>query len=128
MARRQVIDIAGMRKHSNPIPSAVRIGNMIYSSVIGGHAFGSQELPDDPAAQIANAFANMRRIVEAGGGTVDEIAIVDVLLRTLAHRALVNEQWLAMFPDENDRPARHSCEADLPPGVLIHLKVVAVVS
>jgi 2-iminobutanoate/2-iminopropanoate deaminase len=49
-------------------------------------------------------------------------------MKDSAQRDAVNKPWLAMFPDENDRPARHAIEYDaFPPGVLVQLEIIAVV-
>ena len=125
MPKRTIIEVPGMRRHRNPIPSAVCVGDTIYSSVIGGYDFDSGDMPEDAKAQAANAFANLERLVEAGGGTLDGVALIDVLLGDMENRAFINDAWLAMFPDENNRPARHTQQADLPDGVQVHLKVVA---
>lgn len=124
MPRRQVIEISGF-SHRNPIPVAVKIGNMVFSGAVAGtdeHGL----TPAEPEAQIAQAFRNIQRIVEAAGGTVADIAKVDVVLRDMAHREYVNRAWLTLFPDEHDRPARHTTRADLPGDLLIQLEVTAV--
>jgi hypothetical protein len=46
-------------------------------------------------------------------------------LKDFKQRELVNEQWLKMFPDENNRPARHVMQADLQEGTFIQLDVIA---
>jgi hypothetical protein len=37
---------------------------------------------------------------------------MDVLVRESAFRNIVNEYWLMMFPDPDDRPARHITVVD----------------
>jgi 2-iminobutanoate/2-iminopropanoate deaminase len=48
------------------------------------------------------------------------------MLKDLSYRDAVNKPWLEMFPDENDRPARHATQADLPGGMLVQLEIIAV--
>ena len=69
---------------------AVRVGNMIFSSAIGGQDAEIGETPEDPEAQIAQAFANVRRIVEAGGGGTGDIAKVVVYLNDRKDRDMVD--------------------------------------
>ena len=124
MARRQTIEIEGFA-HGNPIPVAVKIGNMVFTGgVAGTNEAGTT--PEDPDEQIGQVFRNLQRIVEAAGGTVADIAKIDVKLRDMSHRAIVNKHWLAMFPDEHDRPARHTTQADLPGSLAIQVEMIAV--
>ena len=127
MGRRQTFDIPGLPMHRNPLPTAVRIGNMIFSSALSGMAREGGVVPDDPDAQIRNAFANMKAVVEVAGAGIGDIAKVEVALEDMSMRPKVNEQWLQMFPDEHDRPVRHSIERPLNANYIIQLEFVAVV-
>jgi 2-iminobutanoate/2-iminopropanoate deaminase len=124
MARREVIDLEGFA-HGNPIPVAVKIGNMVYTGGVPG-TNEAGVTPSDPDEQIGQVFKNLKRIVEAAGGTTADIAKIDVKLRDMGHRALVNTYWLEMFPDEHDRPARHTTQGDLPGSLVIQVEMVAV--
>ncbi len=127
MAKRQVIAGKGIPSHPQPFPTAVRVGNVIFSSAVGGHDPETRKAPEGKEAQIAQAFANMRTIVETGGGTVGDIGKVVVYLRDRDDRELVNVEWVKMFPDENDRPVRHTVASELPGKLFIQLEFMAVV-
>lgn len=127
MAERQSINLPGKPMHPQPFPAASRVGNVIYSSAISGKDPASGEVPDDPAAQIAGAFANMQALVEAGGGTVGDIVKVQVFLEDRSQRDLVNTEWVAMFPDELSRPVRHTTAGSLPSNFIIQMEFVAVI-
>jgi 2-iminobutanoate/2-iminopropanoate deaminase len=107
------------------IPAAVVLGNLILPSVISGRDPAAGAQSDDPEAQIAQAFVNMRTVVEAAGGSLDGIGKVTVYLRDFTHRGLVNTYWQAMFPDEDNRPARHVLQAGLQGSDWIQLDVIA---
>ncbi len=108
MAKRQSINWPGF-KHSNPIPNASRIGNMVMSSVIGGRDPETGELPAELADQITNIFKHIRAGIEAAGGTPDDIIKVTFWVKDPATgRGALNGEWEKMFPDENSRPARHT--------------------
>ena len=124
MAKRETIDLEGFA-HGNPIPVAVKIGNMVYSGAVAG-TNEAGVTPPDPDQQIGQVFKNVQRIVERAGGTVADIAKIDVKLRDMGHRPLVNKYWLELFPDEHDRPARHTTQADLPGSLVIQVEIVAV--
>jgi 2-iminobutanoate/2-iminopropanoate deaminase len=103
MPRRYAIHTAGV-SHSNPIPNACRISNLIASGAIGG----------------ADA--------STGGGTTDDIIKLTVFLRDRADRAALNVEWLKMFPDAKSHPARHAQQ--LPDGgnLLVQCDFMAVIN
>lgn len=124
--RRRVIDVPGVRHGDLPIPMGIRIGAMVYSSGIHGMDPETQQIPEDPARQVALVFSHMRTIVERAGGTVDDIALVIFNLADDAYRPLVNAEWLAMFPRDGDRPARNTHVTPLGMGMVIHVLMTAV--
>ena len=48
------------------------------------------------------------------------------LLADLGDREAINRPWLDMFPDEDDRPARHTSRYDPPGGMKVQIEIVAV--
>ena len=126
MASREVIVIPGLDHGPQPIPLAVKIGPFLFSGSISGRDAATHEFPTDPEAQIALAFRNVELVVEAAGATTANIAKLDVRLRDLAHREIVNREWLRLFPDEADRPARHTTRVELAGDTLIQIEIIAV--
>lgn len=126
MAKRRSIHVPELGLHQQPIPDAARVGNMIFSSAISGKDRETKSLPEAPEAQIRNAFANMNTIIEAAGCTTGDIAKLTVFLADRDMRTMVNEEWLKMFPDEHDRPVRHTISGPLPGGYIIQMEFVAV--
>ena len=124
MARRKMIKSDKLASHDNPIPAGVVIGNVILPSVISGA--GPDGFSDDPEEQIRQAFENLRNVMEAAGGSTDNIGKVIFYLRDFSHRALINKEWLAMFPDEDDRPARHVMQIDVQGKTIIQMDVIGV--
>jgi 2-iminobutanoate/2-iminopropanoate deaminase len=124
MATRRQVDV-GPRAGGPNIPAAVVLGNLILPSVISGRDPAAEKQSTDPEIQIAQAFVNMRAVIEAAGGSLDGIGKVTVYLRDFDHRGLVNKYWLDMFPDAADRPARHVLKADLQGGDWVQLDVIA---
>lgn len=125
MAKRKVLK-EGLPRHRNPIPTAVKIGQMVFSSAIGGHDPETNKSPKEPERQVELAFENIRRVMKAAGGSTDDIAKVTVFLKDMKHRELVNREWLKMFPDEENRPVRHAIRVDLPGELVVQLEIVAV--
>jgi 2-iminobutanoate/2-iminopropanoate deaminase len=69
----------------------------------------------------------METLVRAGGGTTADIARVTVFVKDDSVRPHVNAAWLAMFPDADDRPARHTQVVDLQHGMVVQLEMLAFV-
>ncbi len=107
MAKRKSIEIKGFT-HQNPIPNATRIGNILVSGVVVGFDPGTRTMPADLDRQLTNMSAHVKEIVEAAGGTTDDIIKLTVWLKDPGDRELLNKHWTKMFPDPHARPSRHS--------------------
>jgi len=126
MSRRRSIHIPGF-KHVNPIPNAARVGNLMMSGVIVGVDPATHKMPNDLETQCANMFAHVRAIVEEAGGTTDDIVKITVWLKDVTQRDVLNKHWLAAFPDEHNRPARHALPIVGESPSLIQCDVTAVI-
>jgi 2-iminobutanoate/2-iminopropanoate deaminase len=117
----------GEFKHANPIPNACRIDRLLMSGVILGRDPGTGGMPPDIETQCANMFAHMKAIVEAGGGTTDDIIKVTIWLKDRTQRSPVNVEWMKMFPDEGSRPARHALQMEMDGGAFVQCDFTAVI-
>ncbi len=117
----------GKSLHKQPIPTVARVGNIIFSSAISGMDLNTGDWPKDAEQQIANAFANVKASVEEVGGTVGDIGKMTVFLADRNMRDIVNKYWLAMFPDEHNRPVRHTIGGPLGGDFVIQIEFIAVV-
>jgi 2-iminobutanoate/2-iminopropanoate deaminase len=127
MGRRTTYHIQGVH-HAAPIPYGARVGNTIYSSAIQGINAQTGELSDDLAEQTKHCFQNLRSLLAVAGASTGDIVRMTCLLKDLNDREALNSEWLAMFPDENDRPARHTSSYNPPPGGMkIQIEIVAIV-
>jgi 2-iminobutanoate/2-iminopropanoate deaminase len=127
MQRKRTSVHIGEFKHTNPVPNASRIGNLLMSGVILGRDPSTGRMPEEIEQQCVNMFAYMKATVEAGGGRVDDILKVTVWLKDRSQRAPVNAEWLKMFPDEQSRPARHALQMDMEGGALVQCDFTAVI-
>jgi enamine deaminase RidA (YjgF/YER057c/UK114 family) len=125
MPRRQVLSVKGST-HENPIPTAVKIGNMVYTSAIIGSDPETGQMPAAVEEEVANIFRTMREIMALAGGSTDDIAQVSVHVTDRVYKAVVNGEWLRMFPDEQDRPARHTSVNELREGLRVQVEMTAV--
>jgi len=106
------IEVEHFAHGPNPIPAACRVGDVIMTGGIAGSDPATGVVPDDARAQVAHAFANLRRILAAANATADDVVKVSITVRTFDLRATINEEWIAMFPDAASRPARHVTRYD----------------
>lgn len=125
MPKRASIYVEGF-SHKNPIPAACRVGNMVYSGSIQGTDPATGKYGADVDAQATLMFAHVRRIVEAAGGSPENIVKMTVWLRDRSNREPVNREWLKMFPDPHSRPARHAIQSALDGDKLMECDFVAV--
>ena len=128
MDKRRSIEVSGV-KHQNPIPAASRKGPFVVSGAISGADPASGTVPPDLDAQCAAMFANVRRLIEAAGGTPDDIVKMTVWISDRALRPTLNKYWVEMFPDPHSRPARHTvASGDLVPPMQIQCDLLAVIA
>jgi enamine deaminase RidA (YjgF/YER057c/UK114 family) len=125
MAKRTVIEIPGL-SHNAPIPLGAKIGNMVFSSAISGKDPVTGVLSPDPDQQADVLFQNIRRFMEKAGGTPENIGHVTVFLKDEKYRESINKEWVKMFPDEYNRPARHAVTGDLRGQMLFQVELIAV--
>lgn len=127
MSRRQTYQIPGVDHGGAPIPMAARVGSSFQTSGIMGKDPATGELPLDGPRQVELVFANTRTLLEMADVALDQVVYVDVLLADNDLRGEVNQHWTAWYPDSEDRPARHTTVRELPAGMLVQLRVQAVV-
>jgi 2-iminobutanoate/2-iminopropanoate deaminase len=113
--------------HNAPIPMAAKVGNMVFSSGIMGVDPSTGKLPVDAAEEVKHCFANLRAILEQAGATLSDVGYVKVYLKDPSLRDAINAEWVACFPDPEDRPARHTLAWELGSGMRLQLEMTAVI-
>ena len=103
---------------------AVKTGNTVYMSGQIPLDPASMELVDgDMALQIRRVFDNLSAVAEAAGGSLNDIAKLNVFLTDLGHFALVNEIMAEYFSEPY--PARAAVGvAALPKGAQVEMDAV----
>ena len=125
MTRRRSIDVPGF-VHGNPIPVASSLGSFLVSGVLTGRDPETLEMPVGLEKQCANVFTYVRTLMDAAGGSTDDILKMTFWLADYRDRDALNQEWLAMFPDPTSRPARQAVAAQLDGGALVHCDLMAV--
>ena len=125
MPERGSIELPGFG-HNNPIPVASRIGPFLASGTITGRDPRTRQMPSELNQQCANVFTHVRALMQAAGGSTDDILKMTFHLADPRDRAALNHEWLAMFPDPAHRPARQALAARLDGDSLVHCDLLAV--
>ncbi len=102
---------------------AVRAGDwLVLSGQLG--AVDGKLVPGGFEAELDQAMANLRALLEANGARLDQVVKTTVFLRHLSDYAPMNERYLAGF--EGHRPARSAVAvAELPLGALVEIEAWA---
>lgn len=115
--------LTDMSKPVGPYTPAIRAGNTLYISGQLGLVDGA--LVDGLDAQVRQAVANLAALVEAEGGTLDDIVKTTVLLDSIDDYAAMNTAYTESFGDH--RPARAAFAVqDLPRAALVEIEAIAV--
>jgi reactive intermediate/imine deaminase len=105
---------------------AVKIDNTVYLSGQIPLVPETMELVDgDMRMQITQVFKNLTAVVEASGGSLADVAKLNVYLTDLSHFPLVNEVMPEFFSEPY--PARAAVGvAELPKASLVEMDAVLV--
>ena len=108
-----------------PYSQAIRAGDTIYLSGQIGLDPTTGNLRDGLEAQARQVLENLRAVAAAGGGTLDDIVKLTLLLADMADFAKVNEIMAAFF--SKPYPARATYQvAALPRGARVEIEAVLV--
>ena len=96
--------------HHDPIPMGARVGDLFCSSGVSGvDTAGDDKLEpvEGAAGQAHHGLRNVESLVRAGGGTMADVGLITLLVQDYDDLPAINAEWVQMFPDPADRPARH---------------------
>lgn len=125
---RQIIQTDKAPKAIGTYSQAVKVGETVYLS---------GQIPLDPVtmnlveggmdSQIRRVFDNLHAVTEAAGGSLHDIAKLNIFLTDLAHFPLVNEIMAGYFTEPY--PARAAIGvASLPRGAGVEMDAVMVLA
>jgi 2-iminobutanoate/2-iminopropanoate deaminase len=126
MARRRTIEVPGLSHGFTPIPVAAVVSDVLVSGGIAGRSVATGRIPESLAEQCTEMFANVRRVMAAAGGGLDDVVSMRVYMVDRSGRETLNHEWLSAFPDPENRPARHTLTMPLPEAMLIQCEITAV--
>jgi len=115
---KQIIHTANAPQAIGTYSQAVKVGSTVYLSGQIGLDPQSMELQDGIEAQIHQVFKNLSAVAQASGGSLADVAKINIFLTDLSHFALVNSIMANYF--SQPYPARAAVGvASLPRGALV---------
>ncbi len=127
---RTIIHPPGLAEAVGPFSRAVRVGNFLFiaGTTALSHVPGDyyeRRLPDSIEEQTELTFENIRRTVEAAGGTMADVFKVVVMLKDPSHYKRMNAVRARFFP--KDPPISTCFQASLMrDDILIEVEAQAV--
>lgn len=124
MSRREIISTDQAPAAIGTYSQAVKVGKTVYLS---------GQIPLDPTtmdlvetsmeASIVRVFDNLKAVAEAAGGSLNDVAKLNIFLIDLSHFALVNEVMARYFTEPY--PARAALAvAALPKGAAVEMDAI----
>ena len=127
MAEKELVQFDGFLKHCPNVPHGVKFGDFVFFSAIRPPK-PDGSVADAPAEQAADTFANLTRLMEGLGGTLDDVLHVQVALPGPEYIAPMNAVWAELFPIDSNPCARQVIQAGAHGGAtgeLYSLNVIA---
>lgn len=124
---KEVLDVPGAVA-GLPFSPAVKAGNLIFLSGQIGSKLGTRGLVSGGiSAETTQALQNIKQILEASGGSLDDVTKCTVFLVDLQEYDAMNKAYSAVFRVEP--PARSTVEvSELVFGARVEIECVAVAS
>ena len=124
---RQVIHTENAPAAIGTYSQAILVGNTLYLSGQIGLDPYSMELVDGIEAQIRRVFDNLKAVCEAAGGSLADIAKLNIFLTDLSNFQLVNQIMGDYFAQPY--PARAALGvASLPKGALVEMDGIVIIN
>jgi len=124
---RQVIHTENAPAAIGTYSQAILVGNTLYLSGQIGLDPYSMELVDGIEAQIRRVFDNLKAVCEAAGGSLADIAKLNIFLTDLSNFQLVNQIMGEYFAQPY--PARAALGiASLPKGALVEMDGIVIIN
>lgn len=124
---RQVIHTENAPAAIGTYSQAILVGNTLYLSGQIGLDPYSMELVEGIEAQIRRVFDNIKAVCEAAGGSLADIAKLNIFLTDLSNFQLVNQIMGEYFAQPY--PARAALGvASLPKGALVEMDGIVIIS
>ena len=115
----------GAGKPMAPYSPGVRADNVVYvSGALPLDKDTNLVHAGDAAAQTRHVLESIKAVIEAAGGTMEDVAYNAIFITDLANYAAVNAVYAEYFP--GDKPGRYCIQCGLvKPGALVEIATTA---
>ena len=115
--------------HHDPIPMGTRIGKLFHSSGISASDPKGDGISvvEGLSAQIAQCEENVQAMMEAAGGSADDVLLTTVLIQDFGAIPAIQSSWETLFPDESSRPPLKFIDWRIPDNSHVQYHLVGVV-
>ncbi|MEL7562390.1 RidA family protein [Dehalogenimonas sp. 4OHTPN] len=123
---KEIIHTDKAPKAIGPYSQAVKAGNLLFTSGQLPINPATGEIKGDMTAQTRQTLENLKAVIEAAGGTLQDAVKATVFITDLKGFAAMNAVYAEFFP--NWPPARSTVEVSgLARGALVEIEAVAVI-
>jgi enamine deaminase RidA (YjgF/YER057c/UK114 family) len=126
---RQIVNPPGVSKPQGYSHAVKKTGTPVFlSGQVALDADGKLVGAGDVAAQVEQVFQNVRTVVEACGGTIDDIVKITVYVTDAAHRPAVAAARARQFPEGRYPASTYLVVSALAiPELLVEIEAVAMI-
>ncbi len=125
MSEKQSIFPKSAPKPAGPYSPGIKIGNFFFiSGQVPVNPTTAKLVEGDIKAQTSQVMENMKNIIEAAGGSVDDIVKANAFLKDMGDFKAFNEVYKTYFNEPY--PARSCVECANPVGALVEVEFIAV--
>lgn len=126
MANKEAVFGANAPFSGAPYSPAVRAGNLLFISGQLGLDPETKKPFDDFDAQVEGVFVGLKSLLEAAGGSLENVVKTTVFLADLGQFAALNAIYARHFSGDV-KPARSTFQvAALPAGAAVEIEAIAV--
>lgn len=106
-----------------PYSQAITVGNLLFTSGQIPINPETGEIPEGVEAQAKQALTNVKNLIEAAGGSIDNVVKTTVFIKNMDDFGKINEIYAQFFTEPY--PARSCVEvAKLPKDVLLEVESI----
>lgn len=106
-----------------PYSQAITVGNLLFTSGQIPINPETGEIPEGVEAQAKQALTNVKNLIEAAGGSIDNVVKTTVFIKNMDDFGKINEIYAQFFTEPY--PARSCVEvARLPKDVLLEVESI----
>ena len=106
-----------------PYSQAITVGNMLFTSGQIPINPATGDIPEGVEAQAEQALTNVKNLIEAAGGSIENVVKTTVFIKDMNDFAKINEVYAKYFTEPY--PARSCVEvARLPKDVLLEVETI----